>query len=98
MLNMLISSEEKQLSIINIHLFSEIFPWMIIDKKFKINPKFQFKQGWIIIFIANLLGVFSHKDNRQQMISHLLDLQGMILRVQQAIFAFHGRDLHESKV
>lgn len=35
---------------------------------------------------------------RQEMIGHLLDLQYMILRVQGAIFRFHGRDLHESKV
>lgn len=35
---------------------------------------------------------------RQEMLGHLLDLQYMILRVQGAIFRFHGRDLHESKV
>lgn len=37
-------------------------------------------------------------QTRQQMISHLLDLEDMILRVQETIFSFHGRDLHESKV
>ena len=37
-------------------------------------------------------------QTRQQMISHLLDLQDMILRVQETIFSFNGRDLHESKV
>merc|ERR1712137_1027238 len=36
-------------------------------------------------------------QTRQQMVSHLLDLQEMILRVQDTIFTFNGRDLHESK-
>merc|ERR1712137_341387 len=36
-------------------------------------------------------------QTRQQMISHLLDLQEMALRVQDTIFSFNGRDLHESK-
>eukprot|EP01096_Ripella_sp_DP13-Kostka_P006389 TRINITY_DN2290_c0_g1_i1.p1 TRINITY_DN2290_c0_g1~~TRINITY_DN2290_c0_g1_i1.p1 ORF type:complete len:857 (-),score=487.74 TRINITY_DN2290_c0_g1_i1:53-2593(-) len=36
--------------------------------------------------------------HRQQLISHLLDLQTIILRVQATIFLFKGKDLHESKV
>merc|ERR1712137_1015691 len=36
-------------------------------------------------------------QTRQQMVSHLLDLQDMILRVQETIFSFHGNDLHECK-
>jgi hypothetical protein len=37
-------------------------------------------------------------QTRQQMVSHLLDLQEMIQRLQESIYSFSGRDLHESKI